>query len=149
PKSSESRSLPESPGEPDGANGQPAQHLATGAQGAATAGSQRLSQIESFGEGMRLFHARQLGAARELFLAASSRPDRSVSHRAALHARMCESRLESTSLLLNTPEDHYNYAVTLINSRNFAVAQQHLLAALEVDPAADHVLYALAACQGL
>jgi tetratricopeptide (TPR) repeat protein len=107
------------------------------------------SQMESFGDGMRLFHVRQLDQARELFLAASSGPDRAVSHRAALHARMCESRLESSSVVLSTPEDRYNYAITLINSRNFAGAVEHLRAALEAQPSADHVLYALAACQGL
>lgn len=141
PKAPEKRSLPEGSGEQDGSNGQAAPHAA--------AGSQRLSQMESFGEGMRLFHTRQLGPARELFLAASRGPDRAVSHRAVLHARMCESRLDSPNVPLNTPEDHYNYAITLINSRDYNVAQEHLRAALEAEPSADHVLYALAACQGL
>jgi hypothetical protein len=104
----------------DGANGQTAPRMTAPPR----------SQMESFGDGMRLFHARQLGQARELFLAASSGPDRAVSHRAALHARMCESRLESSSVVLSTPEDHYNYAITLINSRNFAAAHEHLRAAL-------------------
>src|SRR5579863_2583082 len=111
--------------------------------------SPRHTQIESFTEAVRLFHARQLDQARDLFVAASSGPDRAVSHRAALHARVCDNRLESSSVVLETPEDHYNYAITLINSRNFAGAQEHLRVALETEPAADHVLYALAACQGL
>jgi tetratricopeptide (TPR) repeat protein len=107
------------------------------------------SQMESFQEGIHLFHARQFQEARELFLAAASGADRAVAHRAELHARMCEHRIESPGVVLETPEDHYNYAVTLINSRDLAGAQMHLRAALEADSAADHVLYALAACQGL
>jgi tetratricopeptide (TPR) repeat protein len=141
PKSPEKRNLPEVSAAQDGANGQTATRM--------TGTAPRRTQMESFGEGMRLFHARQLGEAKELFLAASSGPDRAVSHRAALHARMCESRLGSPGVVLATPEDRYNYAITLINSRDFAGAQEHLRAALAAEPSADHVLYALAACQGL
>ena len=86
------------------------------------------SQMECFEEGMRLFNARQFDQSRQLFLAASKGADRAVSHRAGLH---------------------YNYAVTLINSRDLGGAQKHLKVALEAEPTADHVLYALAACQGL
>ena len=141
PKGPQKRDLPEVSTAQDGANGQTAPRM--------TGSAPPRSQMESFGDGMRLFHARQLGQARELFLAASNGPDRAVSHRAALHARMCESRLQSSGVVLSTPEDHYNYAITLINSRNFAAALEHLRAALEADASADHVLYALAACQGL
>jgi len=98
---------------------------------------------------MRLFHVRQFQQARDVFLGAQRGPDRAVAHRAELHARMCERRLGAPAVVLNTPEEHYNYAVTLINSRDLAGAQRHLRAALEADPAADHVLYALAACQSL
>jgi tetratricopeptide (TPR) repeat protein len=107
------------------------------------------SQMESFEEGMHLFHARKFQQARELFQQAVRGADRAVTHRAGLHARMCEQRLESAGLVLNTPEEHYNYAVTLINSRDLATAQKHLRAALAGAPTADHVLYALAACQSL
>lgn len=107
------------------------------------------SQMDAFQQAMRLFHARQFQQARESFLAAMKGIDRSVSHRAGLHASMCDRRLDSPGVVLNTPEDHYNYAVTLINSRDLSTAQKHLRTALDADPAADHVLYALAACQGL
>jgi hypothetical protein len=76
--------------------------------------------MESFEEGMRLFHARKFQQAREFFLGPMGGPDRAVTHRAGLHARMCEQRLESAGLVLNTPEEHYNYAITLINSRDLA-----------------------------
>jgi tetratricopeptide (TPR) repeat protein len=105
--------------------------------------------MESFEEGVRLFHARRFQQARERFLQAMRGPDRAVSHRAGLHARICEQRLESAGPVLNTPEEHYNYAITLMNSRDLATAQKHLRTALDADSTADHVLYALAACQSL
>ena len=50
---------------------------------------------------------------------------------------------------LKTAEEHYNYAVAMINARNLSDAQQHLEAALKLEPQADHVLYALALAKGL
>jgi len=137
-KSAERRSTREVPPAGEATNGQAAPQRAPGR-----------SQMEAFQEGMRLFHARQFQQARDLFSAASSGPDRAVSHRAGLHVRMCDQRLASPGVVLKTPEDHYNYAVTLMNSRDLAGAQKHLRAALEADPSSDHVLYALAACLAL
>ena len=151
-KGPEKRNVPQVPAVPDGKNGQTARRTNSGLKGGSAAVPQpapERSQMEFFEEGMRLFHARQFQPALEVFRAAASGPDRAVSHRAGLHARMCESRLDSPGVVLNTPEDHYNYAITLINSRDLAAAQKHLQAALDSDPAADHILYAMAACQGL
>jgi tetratricopeptide (TPR) repeat protein len=105
--------------------------------------------MDSFEEGMRLFHAREFSQAQGLFQKAATGADRAVSHRAGLHARICEQRLASAGPVLNTPDEHYDYAITLINSRDLANAQQHLRAALDGDGDADHVLYALAACHSL
>lgn len=148
PKSAATRNVPKA--SPEGNNGQTGPAAAGGKTGSAAPSREtEPSQMESFEEGMRLFHARQFQRAREFFLQAERGPDRAVTHRAGLHARMCEQRLESAGPVLNTPEEHYNYAVTLINSRDLATAQKHLRAALEADATADHVLYALAACQSL
>jgi len=150
-KSAEKRNVPEVSPVEEGKNGQTARRpAAAGKMSSRTpVSAQGPSQMESFEEGMRLFHARQFKEARESFLPATRGPDRAVSHRASLHVNMCERRLESSGIVLNTPEEHYNYAVTLINSRDLATAQKHLRSALEADPMADHVLYALASCQSL
>ncbi len=107
------------------------------------------SQLESFEAAIRLFHSGKFKEARELFAAAVSGPDRGIASRAGLHIRMCDRRLEEAAVELHSAEDHYNYAVALINSRNFAQARPHLERALELEPDADHVYYALALCLGL
>lgn len=98
---------------------------------------------------MRLFHTRNFRGARDLFRNATQGADRGIAHRAELHVRMCERRLEEPVLVLRTAEEHYNYAVTMINTRNLDVARQHLMSALAQEPRADHVYYALALCDGL
>jgi len=86
---------------------------------------------------------------REKFCVAINGLDRGIAHKAELHIRMCDRRLEEPVMILQTPEERYNYAITLINLREFGTARQHLQKALEQEPNADHVYYALALCYGL
>ena len=116
---------------------------------AAEARAATQAQLKSFEQAVRLFHTRKFAEARELFVKASTGPNREMAHNAELHIRMCDRRLEKPAVNLKTAEDHYNYAVAMINARNLADAQRHLEAALAMEPKADHVLYALALAKGL
>jgi Tfp pilus assembly protein PilF len=106
-------------------------------------------QLRSFEAGLRLFHERQYRDARSLFEAATKGPDLGVAHKAQLHMRVCERRMEQPTLDLHSAEDHYNYAVAQINVHNLSTARQHLQAALLLDSKADHIYYAMALCLGL
>ena len=106
-------------------------------------------QLGSFEAAMKLFHARELRQARELFLLAAEGPGRDVAHRARLHAAMCDRRLEQTTPNLRSAEDYYTYGVAQINARNVAEARAHLEKAVQLAPAADHIYYALALAQAL
>ena len=98
---------------------------------------------------MKHFHARKFKEARELFLRAAEGPERDVTHRAKLHATICERRLQQPALSFPTAEDHYNYGVAMLNTRKTQEARSHLQKALEISPEADHVYYALALAQAL
>ena len=106
-------------------------------------------QLASFEAGVKLLHVRQFRAAREQFRDARNGPDRAIADKAEARIRMCDQRLEAPVIVLKTPEEHYNYAITLINSRELGTARQHLQTALEQEPNADHIYYALALCCGL
>ena len=126
---------------------------AGGASAARTSGtdSQPSSQkqLAAFESGMKFFHARKFKDAREQFRIAVEGPERDVAHRAALHANMCEQRLEQTAVKLQTAEDYYNYGIALLNTRKIEDARSHLERALAMTPEADHVFYALAVAQAL
>jgi Flp pilus assembly protein TadD len=62
---------------------------------------------------------------------------------------MCERRLSSPAPAPKTAEEHYTYAIALINSRDLDTARQHLETALGMAPESDHFYYALALCLGL
>ncbi|HUJ20750.1 MAG TPA: hypothetical protein VLX58_04470 [Bryobacteraceae bacterium] len=116
---------------------------------AAEARNAAQAQLKSFEQAVRLFHERKFAEARELFAKASGGPNREMAHNADLHVRMCDRRLDKPVIDLKTAEERYNYAVALINARNLSEAQQHLEAALQLEPQADYVFYALALCRGL
>jgi tetratricopeptide (TPR) repeat protein len=106
-------------------------------------------QLAHYEAAMRLFHARQFAEARQSFVRAAEGPEPAVSHRAVLHLRMCDQRLQRAAPVLVTAEDYYNYGVALINSRDLARAREALARAVEMNPAADHFYYALALCHAL
>ena len=106
-------------------------------------------QLAAFEAAMKLFHARKLKEAREQFVLAMEGPEKDVAQRAQLHIAMCDRRLEQAPVQLQSAEEHYNYGVALINSRNIGEARKHLDAALRMSPDTDHIHYALALAQAL
>ena len=106
-------------------------------------------QIEMFDKAVGLLHAGDFAQAEILFEKAASGPAREVSHVARVHARICARRANRAAPALASAEDHYNYAVALINRRELSAAEDHLLEALKLAPGGDHIYYALALCRGL
>jgi tetratricopeptide (TPR) repeat protein len=106
-------------------------------------------QLGIFEAAMKLFHARNLQEARELFRRAAEGPERDVANRAQLHFAMCDRRLQQGTLNLRSAEDYYNYGVALLNTRNVAEARGHLERALQMAPGSGHIHYALAATLAL
>jgi tetratricopeptide (TPR) repeat protein len=118
---------------------------------AAPAKSQALTphgHTDLFAAAVKSFTAGDYRKAREMFLEASSGPVLPVNESARMYVRMCEQRLSREAPQLNTPEDHYNYGISLINGGRYAAAIQHLQTALKAGESAD-VLYALALAAGM
>jgi tetratricopeptide (TPR) repeat protein len=111
----------------------------------AAAGS---SQAELFAQAAGLFHSGRFGEAKALFEAASKGAIREMTHSARLHIRMCDQRLGRAVPELATAEERYNYAVALMNRREFQAARQHLEQAVRMSSGGDHLHYALALCLG-
>ena len=106
-------------------------------------------QQQTYEEAMRLFHAKKFDRAAALFEKATEGPNRTLAHHAQVHSQICKKRLRPPEVELKTVEDHYNYAITMINARHLKEAAQHLDLALRMAPQADHLYYALAAAEAL
>ncbi len=106
-------------------------------------------QAAWFEKAVALFHDRRFEQAKALFEKAASGPALEVAHAARVHIRMCEQRLNRSEPKPSSAEEHYAYAVVLINQRELETAEKHLAEAARLAPDADHVYYALALCRGL
>lgn len=106
------------------------------------------SQQEIYSEAMRAFWAGDYEQAMALFEQAASGRDISVAESARMHIRMCQRRLEAAQNALKTPEEHYLYAVSLMNAQQYGEARPHLEKAVAADPRPDYH-YALALTLGM
>jgi len=116
---------------------------------AAAKPSNAQTQLSNFEAAVKLFHARNFREARALFEKAAAGPERDVANRASLHMAMCDRRLQQPKPALESAEDHYNYGIAMINTRNIGEARTHLEQALKMTPGAEHIHYALALAQAL
>lgn len=120
---------------------------------ASTAGAPvrtREEQTRLYDKAMKLFSSGDFARARETFDQVVAGPSSDIAHAARMHRSVCDRRLESGEVVLEGPEEHYNYAIALINRRRLSEAQDHLMKALDAKPArTDHIHYAMAICFGL
>jgi tetratricopeptide (TPR) repeat protein len=72
-------------------------------------------------------------------------PNKSLADRAKVHLQTCDQRLEKPALQLKTSEEHFDFAVSLINTGDYVTAREHLEKLLKQQPKMDYVLYGLAA----
>jgi tetratricopeptide (TPR) repeat protein len=106
-------------------------------------------QTQVFEKAMALFQRREFAKARDLFQRATTGPLAEVSHAANMHIRMCDRRIGGAAPPLRTPDDHYNYGITLINQHRLDEAEAQLRKAVAGNERAGHYHYALALCCGL
>lgn len=132
-------------------NPETARATATSRTGAAAVAqpNNAANQLGNFEAAIKLFHARNFKEAKDLFVRAVEGPERDVANRSRLHIAMCDRRLQQATVSLGSPEDYYNYAVALLNTRHVAEARGHLEKALQMAPESDHIHYALAVAQAL
>jgi len=62
-----------------------------------------------------------------------------------VHILTCDKNLDKTALQFKSTEEHYDYAVSLINSGDYVTAREHLDKLLKQNPKSEYVLYGLAA----
>jgi len=105
------------------------------------------AHTELFARAMKIFQQGEYQKAATLFEQAAAGPKIGVNESALMYFRMCQQRLSQMTVELKTPDDYYNYAIGLINSRKFREARESLeaAAAAGVQP---HYCYALALVEG-
>ena len=101
--------------------------------------------VQNYESGLRALQERKFEKAKGYLQKVLSGPNKALVDRAQVHILACEKHLETASLQFKTPEEHYDYAVSLINTGDYVTAREHLDKLLKQNPKAEYVLYGLAA----
>ena len=101
--------------------------------------------VQSYELGVRSLHERKFEKAKGHLQKVLAGPNKSLSDRAKVHLQTCEHHIEKPTLQFKTSEEHFDFAVSLINTGDYVTAREHLDKLLKQQPKADYVLYGLAA----
>ena len=101
--------------------------------------------VQNYESGLRALQEHKFEKAKGHLQKVLSGPDKSLVDRAQMHISTCDKHLDKPALQFKTTEEHYDYAVSLINSGDYVTAREHLDKLLKQSPKAEYVLYGLAA----
>jgi tetratricopeptide (TPR) repeat protein len=101
--------------------------------------------VQNYEAGLRAMQEHKFDKAKGHLQKVLGGPSKELGDRARVHMQACENQLERTATQFKTPEEHYDYAVSLINLGDYVGAREHLEKLSKQVPKADYVAYGLAA----
>ena len=100
--------------------------------------------VQNFEAGMKALQGQKFDKAKALLEKVLEGPSRELADRARMYVNVCNQQLSKSSTSFKTAEEHYDYAVALINGGNYVDARTHLEKILKQNPKADYAVYGLA-----
>jgi tetratricopeptide (TPR) repeat protein len=101
--------------------------------------------VQNYESGLRALQEHKFEKAKGHLQKVLTGPDKSLVDRAQVHILTCDKHADKPALQFKTTEEHYDYAVSLINTGDYVTAREHLDKLLKQNPKAEYVLYGLAA----
>jgi tetratricopeptide (TPR) repeat protein len=113
----------------------------------ALADDPRVTQaLQNYEAGLRALQEHKYDKAKPLFQKVLAGPIKELTDRAAVHLSICNQHLErSSTTQFKSVEEHYDYAVSLMNVGDYVTAREHIEKLLKQSPKTDFVVYGLAA----
>ena len=106
--------------------------------------------LQSYETGLRAMQEHKFDKAKPHFQKIVAGNVRELVDRATVHLNTCNQHLErAPASQFKTPEEHFDYAVSLMNVGDYVGAREHLDKLLKQNPKADYVIYGLAALECL
>jgi tetratricopeptide (TPR) repeat protein len=107
----------------------------------------RIAQaLQNYEAGLRALQEHKFEKAKPLFQKVLAGASKELTDRAAVHLSICNQHLErSTAQQFKSVEEHYDYAVSLMNVGDYVTAREHIEKLLKQAPKTDFVVYGLAA----
>src|SRR6201987_1102985 len=102
--------------------------------------------LQSYEAGLRAMQEHKFDKAKPHFQKVVSGPSKELIDRANVHLSICNQHLErSAATQFKSPEEHFDFAVSLMNVGDYVTAREHLDKLLKQNAKADYVVYGLAA----
>ena len=87
--------------------------------------------VQNYEGGLRALQERKFDKAKAQFQKVIESGIRELSDRASVHLNACNQHLARTAVAFRTPEEHYDYAISLMNVGDYVTAREHLEQACE------------------
>ena len=101
--------------------------------------------VQNYEAGLRAMQERKFDKAKTHLLKVVSGPSKELADRAGVYLNNCNQQLEKATNHFKTTEEHYDYAISLMNVGDYVTAREHLDTLSKQVPKADYVAYGLAA----
>ena len=101
--------------------------------------------LQNYEAGLRALQEHKFDKAKAFLQKVLTGPDKALVDRAQVHILTCDQHAEKPALHFKTTEEHFDYAMSLMNTGDFVTAGEHLDKLLKQQPKCDFVLYGLAA----
>ena len=102
--------------------------------------------LQAYESGLRALQEHKFDKAKPLFQKVIAGPSKELADRASVHLNTCNQHLERTpATQFKTAEEHFDYAVSLMNVGDYVGAREHLEKLAKQNPKADYVAYGMAA----
>jgi tetratricopeptide (TPR) repeat protein len=102
--------------------------------------------LQNYEAGLRALQEHKFEKAKPLFEKVLAGVSKELTDRAAVHLSICNQHLErSATQQFKSIEEHYDYAVSLMNVGDYVTAREHIEKLLKQAPKTDFVIYGLAA----
>ena len=101
--------------------------------------------VQNYEAGLKAMQAHKFDRAKASLEKVLSGPSKELADRAAVHLSTCNQHLDRVTNQFKSPEEHYDYAISLMNVGDYVMAREHLEKLSKQVPKADYVAYGLAA----
>lgn len=102
-----------------------------------------LQAVESYQAGLKAMQERKFDKAKVAFQKVIASGNRELSDRATVFLNTCNQHLSKSSTTFKTPEEHYDYAISLMNVGDYVGAREHLDKIIKQSSSADYGWYGL------
>ena len=100
--------------------------------------------VQNYEAGLKLLQTQKFDKAKAALEKVLDGPSVELADRARMHINICNQQLAKTSTSFKTPEEQYDYAISLMNGGDYEDARGHLGKLVRNHPKADYGFYGLA-----